>query len=179
MMGNGYWLNPDSGKIIQVGTTHDDWIKNPENAKAIGLPSYAFDDIAQLTPNDVDGIRMAALRGGLVRIRDYVNYMSVEFSCQKPRQRHFLWSALVALKGDLKTHPYTDLHINNILTKDSVTLNLQDLQTRLTNDESVLKEEKGEVHDIPFFHPSVVKLREKSFKEFFEKEEATHKKTDV
>ena len=70
MMGNGYWLNPDSGKIIQVGTTHDDWIKNPENAKAIGLPSYAFDDIAQLTPNDVDGIRMAALRGGLVRIRD-------------------------------------------------------------------------------------------------------------
>ena len=167
-MGNGYWLNPNNDKCLQV-TTHDAWIQNAQNAAAIGLPDYVYQDIAKLQPQDQDEIRMLAIHAGLVRIRDYGNYTAVQFAADPQRVPTILWSILVTLKGELKMHPYTDLKIDNLKMKDSVTINIADLQSRLENDQPVLRSESIEgIHDIPFDHPATERMRLR-FKEYLER----------
>ena len=167
-MGNGYWLNPNNDKCLQV-TTHDAWIQEPQNAKAIGLPDYVYQDIAKLQASDVDEIRMLAIHAGLVRIRDYGNYTAVQFAADPQRVPIVLWSILVVLKGELKMHPYTELRIDNLKMKDSVTLTLDDLHNRLKNDQPVLRMESVEgIHDIPMDHPAAERMRMR-FKEYLER----------
>ena len=168
-MGAGYWLNPNNDKWFAVETTHDAWISDPQNAKAIGLPDYVYDDIAQLQPQDVDEIRMLALHAGLVRIRDYGNSTAVQFSADPQRVPNMLWSVLVVLKGELKMHPYTELRIDNLKMRDSVTINLADLQSRLENEQPILRYESVEgIHDIPMDHPAAERMRMR-FKEYLER----------
>ena len=166
-MENGYWLNPNNDKCLQV-TTHDAWIQNPQNAKAIGLPDYVYEDIAKLPAADQDGIRMLAIHAGLVRIRDYGNSTTVQFAADPQRVQTILWSLLVALKGELKMHPYTELRIDNLKMKDSVTISIADLQSRLENNQPVLRMESVEgVHDIPMNHPAAERMRMR-FREYLE-----------
>ena len=166
-MGKGYWLNPNNDKCLQV-TTHDAWIQNPQNAAAIGLPDYIYQDIAKLQPQNVDEIRMLAIHGGLVRIRDYGNSTAIQFAADPQQVPTILWSILVALKGELKMHPYTELRIDNLRMKDSVTISLADLQTRLENNQHILRSESVEgVHDIPMNHPAAERMRMR-FREYLE-----------
>ena len=37
-MGSGYWLNPSTGMCVRVATTHDEWVRDEQNADRIGLP---------------------------------------------------------------------------------------------------------------------------------------------
>ena len=44
----GFSLNPDSGLIVQVTTTHDEWLRDRANAESLGLPEAAWREIVGL-----------------------------------------------------------------------------------------------------------------------------------
>ena len=56
-MGEGWWLNPTNDKIFSVGTTHNDWIRNPNNATLIGLPADIYEGIMRIPADKVDDKR--------------------------------------------------------------------------------------------------------------------------
>lgn len=150
MMGPGYWLNPDSGKHLQV-STHDEWIRNPQNAKAIGLPDWVYQDIMKFPPetaNLVDEVRKKAMMGGLVRIRNYGNRISVQFMAQRYRNTTILWAVLVCLY-ELQTHPDEWIVFGNVLTGDAGQLTLAELKRRLENEEPIMGEHNEERDDLP------------------------------
>jgi hypothetical protein len=168
MRGAGYWLNPNTGKCVLV-TTHDDWIRNKANADSIGLPSFFYDEIMKMKITDVDEIRIKAMEGGLVRIRNYQNYVSVQFTAQRHRVTTILWSCLVALK-ELNFHPNDDITITNLFLKDQVTLSLANFQKKLENDEPILREQSAEPDDITLDSPAAEKMRT-TFAEYVAKHE--------
>ena len=126
-MGAGHWINPKTGRCALV-TTHNDWIRDEKNAKSIGLPDHRYRDIMTLPDNAIDEIRILALRGGLVRIRQHRRYTSVQFwaaigDVEAIRQ------AVVRALAELEVHPDERLEIDNLLLGESVSLTLRALQT--------------------------------------------------
>jgi hypothetical protein len=107
-MGAGYWLNPETGMLVQVTTTHDAWVRERANAKSIGLSEDCYAEIMRHPATAVDEIRLAALREGLVRMREHPRYLSVQFTALPQRVRLILESVLAALTA-LKIHPDTML----------------------------------------------------------------------
>jgi len=138
MMGAGYWLNPATNIYKQV-TTHDDWIKNHANASEIGLPDDAWEQINRLPYSAVDEIRILAVEGGLVRIRDHRAYISVQFHVDQGRVRDVLWSVLTALE-ELGADRFKPIKIDNFKTHDGVTLDWTALKSRLENNEVIVGE---------------------------------------
>ena len=173
-MGEGWWLNPTNDKIFSVGTTHNDWIRNPNNATLIGLPADIYEGIMRIPADKVDDIRTICVMAGLVRIRDYKNSCSVQYFNERHRNTTILWSVLLALH-QVGIHKYTDLRIENLRDREVAQLNLDDLKRKLENDEPIMREsdESGEhiIQDIPMDHPAVVAAR-KRFADYVAEKEA-------
>jgi hypothetical protein len=136
-MGAGYWLNPDTGMCVQVTTTHDEFVRDRTNAKSIGLSEHCYIQIMQYPATAVDEIRLAALREGLVRMREHPRYLSVQFTAEPQRVRLILESVLVALT-ERKIHPDTMLAIDNLLSGESASITLRELQTKIEGNEPVM-----------------------------------------
>ena len=113
----GYWLNPSTGKCVQVATTHNDWLRNRENVASIGLPPSAYDEVMRFSPTQEDQIRLVAIRCGLVRIREHPRYTSVQFSAESHQEKPVLQAVFTALKN-LKMSAETTLVIDNLLPSD-------------------------------------------------------------
>jgi len=96
-MGARHWLNPTTGRCEQV-TTHNDWIRNAANAKSLGLPDSLYRQIMLLPDSAVDEIRILALHGGLVRIRQQTHYTSVQFWASGNQVEAILQAVLRALE---------------------------------------------------------------------------------
>jgi hypothetical protein len=129
-MGAGYWLNPNTGQCVRVGTTHDEWVRHRGNAESIGLPEAVCDAIMQYPATAVDEIRLVAVNWGLVRIREHPRYTSIQFAACADRVTPILRAVLVALKA-AQVHPDTTLKIDNLLLHDSVTIGLHELESQL------------------------------------------------
>jgi len=125
-MGAGHWLNPTTGQCEQV-TTHDGWIRDEKNADSIGLPDHLYRQIMLLPESAVDEIRILALRGGLVRIRQHKRYTSVQFRATADQATEVLQAVLRAL-AELEVHPDERLEIDNLLLGDSVSITLRALR---------------------------------------------------
>ena len=126
-MGAGYWLNPETGICVQVATTHDAWVREWANAKSIGLSAQCHAQIMQYPATAVDEIRMAAVREGLVRLREHPRYLSVQFTALPQRVAMALKAVVVALT-ELEIHPDTMLSVDNLLSGKSVSITLRELQ---------------------------------------------------
>lgn len=149
--GPGYFLNPDTGKLVRV-TTHDAWIRDWNNAQSIGLHRAAYDKLMQLPATDIDGIRMVALDHGLVRIRRYGDSYSVQFAAQRHRVKPILWAVYMAFR-QLGTHPDTAITIGNLFLRDEATVTLDMMKQRIQDDEPILREQDDEVPNIPIDYP--------------------------
>ena len=125
-MGAGHWLNPMTHQCVQV-TTHDGWIRDEKNADSIGLPGHLYRQIMLLPDSAVDEIRILALRGGLVRIRQHKRYTSVQFRATADQVTEVLQAVLRAL-AELEVHPDERLEIDNLLLGESVSITLRALQ---------------------------------------------------
>ncbi|MGO9107951.1 MAG: hypothetical protein ACLP9L_01850 [Thermoguttaceae bacterium] len=125
-MGAGHWLNPTTGQCVQI-TTHNDWIRDETNADSIGLAEDLYRQIMLLPDNAVDEIRILALHGGLVRIRQQKRYTSVQFWALGDQVEAILRAVLRALE-ELEVHPDKRLEIDNLLPGDSVSITLRALQ---------------------------------------------------
>ncbi len=136
-MGAGYWLNPHTGLCVQVPTTHDEFVRDRTNAKSIGLSEGCYAQIMQYPATAVDEIRLAALHEGLVRMREHPRYLSVQFATEPQRVKLILESVLVALT-DRKIHLDTMLKVDNLLSGDSVSITLRELQGKMESGEPVM-----------------------------------------
>ena len=126
MDGPGHWLNPKTGQYMEV-TTHDEWIRDKKNADIIGLPRDCYQQVMQL-PDSADQIRIAALQGGLIRIRQHRRYMSVQFWVMSDQVDATLQSVLRAL-AELGIHPDERLQIDNLCLGESASVTLRELQS--------------------------------------------------
>lgn len=157
-MGVGLWYNPKNEKVFNIANdgsgTHEVWIAKPQNAEEIGLSKIAQQVIEKTT--DVDEIRMAAIRDGLVRTREYKNYVSVTLSGRRGL-RDLLYKIYNLIKS--RYSPYAYVKIHNIATGENVEIHMPDYKNRLSNDEPILfKEDTNQhVHDTPQ-DPRILKL---------------------
>jgi hypothetical protein len=127
MDGAGHWLNPTTHQCMLV-TTHNDWIRNAENAINIGLPDELYWQIMLLPDTAVDEIRILALKGGLVRMRQHRRYVSVQFWATAAQVEATL-QALVRALEELEVHPDERLEIDNLCLGTSVSITLRSLRT--------------------------------------------------
>ena len=116
-------------------TTHNDWIRDAKNAKTIGLPDEFYHRIMQLADSAIDEIRLLALQGGLVRIRQHRRYTSVQLWAMGDKVEAVLQAVVRALV-ELEVHPDERLEIDNLCVGTSVSINLRGLQS----DQAVFQE---------------------------------------
>ncbi len=128
MDGPGHYLNATTGQIVLV-TTHNDWIRNAANAASVGLPDDFYRQIMLLPDTAIDEIRILALKGGLVRIRQHKWHTSVQFWTGAD-QVGTIVDAVVKALAELKIHPDERLEIGNLCLDESVTITFRALQAR-------------------------------------------------
>ena len=162
-MGIGLWYNPRTDKVFNFGAfdTHDNWLKNPANAKELGLRPETLQLIAGLDlsdPDSADLIRAAAVNDGIVRIRDYRNKVSVQLKARRGL-RDLLFNVHKVLVRFFE--PYSTVTIHNMATGEDTTLTIADMGQRLRDDSPILFREfvEGEVGDIPN-DPIILKIVE-------------------
>lgn len=149
-MGVGLWYNPRNEKVFNIALdgsgVHEVWIKKPENAEAIGLSERAQATVQQLT--DPDEIRIAAIRDGLVRTREYRNHVSVTISARRGL-RDLLFKVYQLIKS--RYSPYAYVKISNLATGEDTEIHMPDFKRRLDNDEPILFREDTDqlVYDPP------------------------------
>ena len=127
-MGAGHWLNPKTGQCAKV-TTHNDWIRVEQNAMNIGLSDDLYRQIMALPETAIDDIRIVALQGGLVRIRQHRWYTSVQFWATADEATADLRAVVRAL-ATLGVHPDTRLVIDNLLLGESMAVSLREVLAR-------------------------------------------------
>ncbi|HBJ34210.1 MAG TPA: hypothetical protein DDZ51_05480 [Planctomycetaceae bacterium] len=131
-MGDGFWLDPKSGQHWKV-TTHDAWILNGENALLVGISASEHERLTSLNPvRDVDEIRLAGIRVGLVRIRSYHNRISVQFAAPRQHVSEALSSTFSLLDG-IEAYKDTPIDIDNLETGESERISLRELGLSLEN----------------------------------------------
>ena len=126
----GYWFHPERKLLVRVATTHDEWVRDRANAEALGLPEAVYQEIMGYDPADIDAIRLAACRCGLVRVREHKRHVSVQYAAEAERVGMVLGAVVTALIG-AGIHPDSMLHIDNLLAGDSRSVTLGGLQAEL------------------------------------------------
>ena len=129
MMGSGYWLNCNDRRLVEV-ESHDVWIRNKENADSIGILKWLYDKIMQYPSSAVDEIRLLALYGGLVRIREHPRYTSIQFANYHPHQIQYTLTCVLETLIDLEVHPDTIIRMDNFLNGESAICSVSDLQDK-------------------------------------------------
>jgi len=128
MDGPGHWLNPKTGQCFRV-TTHDEWIRNAENASDIGLPDHLYQQIMRLPDQSaIEETRRLAVQAGLIRIRQHKRYTSVQFWVMGDQADATLQAVLQALAA-LGVHPDERLQIDNLCLGKSASVTLRELQS--------------------------------------------------
>ena len=131
-MGDGYWLDPKTNQHWKV-TTHDAWILNAENARMVGISASEHDRLTTLNPvRDVDEIRLAGIRVGLVRIRSYHDRISVQFAASEIHV-NAVFRSVFSLLDSIEAYKDTPIDIDNLETMESQTISLRELGLSLEN----------------------------------------------
>lgn len=159
-MGVALWYNPRTDQAFSFSTTHDQWLKNPENAEQLGISSATREVIANT--NDEDEIRMAAIMDGMVRIRDYLNKISVQFKARRGL-RDLLFKIHQVLKSRFNEYSYVSVH--NLATGEATELSISDWGARLRDDAPILFREHDESYrgDVPN-DPAIVRIIEEKLR---------------
>jgi hypothetical protein len=114
----GHWLNPDTGLIVKVASTHDEWLRDRQHALDLGLTEADYQEIMSYPPTDIDPIRLVGLRRGLVRVREHRRHVSVQFMAEAARVGIVLAATVRGLM-EVGIHPDTRLIVDNLLLGDS------------------------------------------------------------
>lgn len=160
-MGAGYWLNPDTGKCVQVETTHDEWVRDNANALSMGVPQWVYEEIMRHPPTDVDEIRLLALHCGLVRMREHPRYLSIQFAAERDCVSGVLSAIAAALNG-LQIHPDTTVQMDNLLLGKSISITVAELQNQLETQTPVFSENQDQGGCIEAAHPFLIEVQERS-----------------
>lgn len=136
--GPGYWLDPRSGTLHEV-TTHNDWLLVPENQAKVGLSAREICVLNGLDPlHAIDEIRMVGVIAGLIRIRDYLNRISVQFFASENDTTDVLEAVATAIPGVTGT-PFPFLTIQNLYNDSTAHIELESLKQKLREREPILE----------------------------------------
>jgi hypothetical protein len=155
MSGAGYWLEPNTGRLVKVETTHDQWIREENNARTMGVPEPVYQEIMTFPPEAVDEIRLLALHSGLVRMREHRRHLSIQFAAERPRLPSVLKAITIAL-NDLGIHPDTYAEMDNLLLGESAAMTVGELRIRIANGQPVFLGGSGGKP-----HPFLTEIRER------------------
>ena len=135
VQGNGFWLNPKTNEFFQVAR-HESWIHDIENARKIGLDEACAERIAKMKPDlHEEEIRQAAIQGGLVRMRDYYNYLVAQFSASHDQMPAIFESICGMTK---QAYPFADrIRLDNLLTQQKIAIGFHIFRDKVERGEEV------------------------------------------
>jgi hypothetical protein len=135
-MGMGYWLDPNSLDMWPV-STHDSWLLDPANQDKARLDASDINYLKQLDRRrHKDEIRMVGIKKGLVRIRDYGNQTTVQFSADK-NLSNLLWSIYLGLR-EINLNRNSTIGIHNLRDNDTIKISFAEFESKLKNDEPIM-----------------------------------------
>jgi len=161
-MGIALWYNPKQEDAFAFSfITHDQWLRDPAKATELGISSDTQKMISKSL--DADLIRMAAIMEGMVRVRDYLDRISVQFHVEDGLNE--LLSKIHKVLKKQSFGPDSVLCIDNLRTGESAKLTLAELGKRLEENTPILVNERSESGpmDLPN-HPLAVKVIEEKLK---------------
>lgn len=157
--GLGHWLNPRTGKWIQV-YRHELDIQNERKLKELGVPENYAMQIQSMNPHtQQDEVRILAMQAGLVRLRDNQKTYSIQFYLPRQAVRHALW-AIVEFFQQIKSNPW-NLTLHNLQYNEVVATTFSELTQKLYKDERVMVNEEflPPAEDVPYDAELIDKLR--------------------
>ena len=137
-MTEGYWINYSSGKIFSIHE-HEQWIRDPKNAKSLGLSPILIKSFGKFKPErDRDKFLLFLMRQApIMRVRGHGSYITFEFSSSS--RQTVMDEILMFCKKN--AGPYTTLYINNFTTKETVQMPFIQFEETMDSDgaEGVLR----------------------------------------
>lgn len=138
-MREGAWINARTGKYWWVDE-HCRFVKRPQDADQMELPTYIREKIAPLTCGNGTGpereaILLAVMKAGYIRFRGHGAQLTCEFYGDTYTN---LWASFNFLQQ--MAGPMSHCVINNLKTNEQISLSFQELEQRMKEDEqSVLR----------------------------------------
>jgi hypothetical protein len=121
-MREGYWINYSTGKIVQIDE-HETWIRNPKNAKMIGVPPGVH-AIAGNIDNREKYLMFLMEHAPIMRVRGHGTDVAFEFHS---RRRQQVMDSILEW-GNQNAGPFTFMNIVNLATRESTQMNFQDFE---------------------------------------------------
>lgn len=137
-MKEGTWINARTGEYWWVDE-HSRFAMRPADQDVMGLPNYVREQIAGMNPSgsgpDREAILLTVMKAGYIRFRGHGPQLTCEFWGDTYRN---LWASFEFLQK--MAGPYSHCIINNLKTKEQISLPFQELEQRMKEDEaSVLR----------------------------------------
>jgi len=124
-MTEGYWVNYSTGKMIEM-PEHETWIRDPRNAKKIGVPPNVHTMAANI--KDREKYLMFLLQHApLMRVRGHgasVGFQFATHSRQDAMDAILMW-------GKNNAGPMTWMMIDNFATKESTQMNFGQFEEQM------------------------------------------------
>jgi len=192
--GNGYWYNPDNNVAVEVNR-HEYEIKNENTQKKLDLHWAAKEEIDRLPVNkqNEDKIKILAVESGLIRVRDWMKFVSIQLSARRKRLENMLGSiadliqafqdksnTYHALDKDTKAMAIlfgtaSELRIDNLATQSSQHISPEDFLKTYADagflEEKTMKSTDESVHDISMTSEDIHWARKRLAKYDFYKEQ--------
>jgi len=118
-MKEGYWVNYKTGKDFPIHE-HEDWIREPKNAKKLGVPKKVIDAFAKFKPKKHrDKFLLFIMKNApVMRIRGHGNFATFEYSSRSrrdPMDAVWMW-------GQENAGPFTGLRIVNFASGEETSI---------------------------------------------------------
>lgn len=122
-MKNGYWINYRTGNQVEVGE-HEDWLRNPANARTLGIPETVIATFSQFQPvADRDKfLRYVMQNAPIMRVRGHGQEISFEYhssSSKAPLEA-------VSEVAQRVAGPFTGIYIANLATGETASMSYKD-----------------------------------------------------
>jgi hypothetical protein len=122
-MNDGFWINYSTNKQFPINE-HEMWIRDPKNAKKLGLSSILIKSFENFKPiNDRDKFLLFLMsHAPIMRVRGHGSSISFEYASSNRTDP----LDAVSLFAKKNAGPFTNLYIQNFKTNENISISYQD-----------------------------------------------------
>ena len=124
-MTEGYWINYNTGKMIEM-PEHESFIRDPKNAKKLGVPPNVHTMAANIKDRE-KYLLFLLLHAPLMRVRGHGASVGFQFATHS---RQDAMDAILSW-GKNNAGPMTWLMIDNFATKESTQMNFEQFEEQM------------------------------------------------
>lgn len=121
-MTDGYWINYRNYKIFEI-TEHEQWIRDPKNAKRIGVPENVH-GMAKNIKNREKYLLFLMAHAPIIRVRGHGSTVTFEMNA---RDRQDIMDS-IWIWGKKNAGPFTWMNITNFATKENTQMSFEDFE---------------------------------------------------